>query len=97
MSPQKVVVSLLIFKRLFVCASGVQKATFFRPYLKNTPRQRLLELESIVCSVENLNTFPVVAELTSIGELKLYGAWFDISSGELLTYSLESRTWSKVD
>jgi hypothetical protein len=61
-----------VFLNRFVllCFSGVKDVEYYRPYGKDEPRQKLLELESIVCSVENLNTFPVVAELCSIGKEK---------------------------
>jgi carbonic anhydrase len=55
--------------------------------------QRDLEQESIVCSLENLKSFPTIKELVSIGEISLFGAWFDISSGSLLTYSEQERKW----
>jgi carbonic anhydrase len=46
-------------------------------------RQTALERISIRHSVSNLRTFPYVAELEKAGELNVYGAWFDISTGEL--------------
>ncbi len=47
-------------------------------------RQRALEFSSIRRSVENLRTFPWVAEAERSGALQLHGAWFDIGTGELL-------------
>ncbi|KAB0677585.1 carbonic anhydrase [Aureimonas leprariae] len=46
-------------------------------------RQTALERISIRYSVANLRTFPYVAEREGRGELSIYGAWFDISTGEL--------------
>lgn len=46
-------------------------------------RQRALERVSIRNSIANLRTFPCVRILEERGKLKLHGAWFDISSGEL--------------
>ena len=46
-------------------------------------RQTALERISIRNSINNLRTFPYVAELESTGQLAVHGAWFDISTGEL--------------
>ncbi len=46
-------------------------------------RQRALERISIRFALNNLRTFPCVQILEQKGRLSLYGAWFDISSGEL--------------
>jgi carbonic anhydrase len=46
-------------------------------------RQRSLERISIRFALANLRTFPCVQILESKGRLRLHGAWFDISSGEL--------------
>ena len=48
-----------------------------------TERQTALERISIRYSIANLRTFPYVSALESKGQLSLYGAWFDISTGEL--------------
>jgi carbonic anhydrase len=46
-------------------------------------RQTALERISIRSSINNLRTFPYVAELEAAGKLAVHGAWFDISTGEL--------------
>lgn len=46
-------------------------------------RQTALERISIRNSISNLRTFPYVAELEAAGTLRVHGAWFDISTGEL--------------
>ena len=46
-------------------------------------RQTALERISIRHSLANLRTFPNVQTLEKAGKLKLHGAWFDISTGEL--------------
>lgn len=45
--------------------------------------QKELELEAIKVSLENLRTFPFIAEKEKIGELKLHGAYFGIAQGVL--------------
>lgn len=51
--------------------------------MTQSERQRALERISIRNSISNLRTFPCVRILEEKGKLKLHGAWFDISSGEL--------------
>jgi len=51
--------------------------------LTPTERQTALERISIRNSIDNLRTFPYVAELEASGKLAVHGAWFDISTGEL--------------
>lgn len=46
-------------------------------------RQRALERISIRISIENLLTFPCVRILHERQKIRLSGAWFDISTGEL--------------
>ena len=46
-------------------------------------RQRALELAGIVQSIENLHSFPFVAQAVAAGELRLHGAYFGIATGEL--------------
>ena len=50
-----------------------------------TVSERHTALERILVrnSITNLNTFPWIKSLSDSGELKLHGAWFDISTGEL--------------
>lgn len=46
-------------------------------------RQRALERVSIRNSIANLRSFPCVSILEERGKIRLHGAWFDISTGEL--------------
>ncbi len=46
-------------------------------------RQRCCEHEVVKLSLDNLLTFPWIAERISSGALALHGAWFAIHSGEL--------------
>jgi carbonic anhydrase len=59
-------------------------------------RQQALEFASIKQGIENLRSFPVVANLESIGELGLHGAWFDISTGELFVLDPEKDAFAKA-
>ena len=52
-------------------------------WMTGKERQTALERISIRYSIDNLRTFPFVLADEQAGKLNLYGAWFDISSGEL--------------
>jgi carbonic anhydrase len=47
-------------------------------------RQQFCEHEVIHVSLQNLMTFPWIAERVAAGKLQLHGAWFDIHTGVLL-------------
>jgi carbonic anhydrase len=53
-------------------------------------KQRALELEAIKVSLENLRSFPFIAEREAQGRLKLHGVFFAISEGVL--YLLDQAT-----
>lgn len=46
-------------------------------------KQRALEHEGVRLSLTNLMTFPCVETRVRKGSLRLHGAWFDVSEGEL--------------
>ncbi|GAA4008703.1 carbonic anhydrase [Sphingomonas humi] len=51
--------------------------------------QHALELEGVKVSLDNLRTFPFVAEREAAGRLKLHGCWFAIAEGTL--YELDEK------
>lgn len=51
--------------------------------METAARHRALEFASVRQSIVNLQTFPWIASEVASGALKLHGAWFDISTGEL--------------
>ncbi|MCB1520031.1 MAG: carbonic anhydrase [Hyphomicrobiaceae bacterium] len=59
-------------------------------------RQRALELMSVRRSLENLLTFPFVAEAAANGKLALHGAWFSIAEGQLHWLDGDRRTFSPL-
>jgi carbonic anhydrase len=57
---------------------------------------RRCELESIRTSVENLRTFPFVAEAVKSRDLKILGIYFDLEKGELLELDEASGRFSPI-
>jgi carbonic anhydrase len=62
-----------------------------------TPAERQTSLEriSIRYSLANLRTFPCVRILEEKGRITLYGAWFDISTGELWVMNKETGDFER--
>jgi carbonic anhydrase len=58
--------------------------------------QEKLELEAIKVSLKNLRSFPFIAELENAGLLKLHGAYFGISDGQLRVLNEGSGEFSVV-
>lgn len=58
--------------------------------VKPEHHQQALEHLSIKYSLDNLRTFPFVAEALKRGNLELHGAWFSIAEGELRWLDPES-------
>ncbi|AMS44327.1 carbonate dehydratase [Aminobacter aminovorans] len=59
-------------------------------------RQTALERISIRYSIANLRTFPCVKILEQKGKLELFGAWFDISAGELWVMDRETGDFERT-
>ena len=65
--------------------------------MTTTERQTALERISIRYSLANLRTFPYVEALEGEGKLTLFGAWFDISTGELWVMNRETGDFERPD
>jgi carbonic anhydrase len=52
--------------------------------------------QSIVHSLNNLLTFPFIAEAVAAGKLGVHGAWYDISTGALLAYNRRTDSFVNV-
>ena len=66
-------------------------------WMTNTERQTALERIAIRHSVDNLRTFPCVSILEGKDRLKLHGAWFDISTGELWVMDSETGDFERPE
>jgi carbonic anhydrase len=74
-------------------AEAVASTTVMTP----TERETALERISVRYSLNNLRTFPQIKEREEQGELTLYGAWFDISTGELWVMNKETGDFERPD
>ena len=55
-----------------------------------------LEQEAVLTSLENLMTFPFVADRVTTGNLELHGLWVDIGDGTLQSYDADTKTFVAV-
>jgi carbonic anhydrase len=62
----------------------------------DTTRIAALEKESVLVSLENLMTFPFVAEAVKDGKLSLHGLWNHIGDGGLEAYNPEKNSFLPV-
>lgn len=59
-------------------------------------QQRALEKDSVLISLENLMTFPFVADEVNSGRMTLHGLWTDIGEGSLECYDSVLGAFSAV-
>jgi carbonic anhydrase len=59
-------------------------------------RQQALEHASVRQSLRNLESFPFIRERVGGGRLRLYGAYFDIADGRLLSLDQDSGRFTAV-
>ena len=59
--------------------------------LPDAEQVHALELMAVRVSLDNLMTFPFVADAVAAGELSLHGLWHDIRDGELLMLAEDDR------
>ena len=52
--------------------------------------------QSIVHSLNNLLTFPFIAEAVAAGKLEVHGAWHDVGTGTMMAYSSDTDNFIKV-
>ncbi|MCO5064414.1 MAG: carbonic anhydrase [Rhizobiaceae bacterium] len=65
--------------------------------MTSSERQTALERISIRYSLDNLRSFPCVKILEQKERLSLYGAWFDISTGELWAMNSETGDFERPE
>lgn len=72
-----------------------QVATY--SFLTQVERETVLERLSVRNSIKNLRTFPYISEREADGRLRVHGAWFDISTGELWVMDNETGDFSRPE
>jgi carbonic anhydrase len=85
-----------ISRWMSIAASARERILVELPEKDANLQQRAVELASIRLSLENLHSFPFIAERLTANELSLYGWYFDLGEGELLGYNAVSETFEKL-
>ena len=55
------------------------------------------EKEAIICSLENLRTFPFVEEAIAQRNMNLFGIYFDLEQGQLLEYDESEKVFKQLE
>ncbi len=66
------------------------------PDADDSEHARCCEKNAVLVSMENLMTFPFVAERVNAGTLALHGWYFDIAEGTLLAYDPATKTFAPI-
>lgn len=59
-------------------------------------KQRALEQAVILVSLNNLMTFPWIAERVAAGDLQIHGWYFDLKSGQIFRYKEKTQSFEKI-
>lgn len=61
-----------------------------------SPRDQLSQL-NVLAQIENLKTYPQVAERLASGALRLHGWWFDIATGHVFAFASDVQKFVIID
>ncbi len=59
-------------------------------------RHRFCEQETVKVSLDNLRTFPWIAERVAAGQLRLHGWYYDLSRGSLMRLDTTTQAFSDI-
>jgi len=67
-------------------------------YLDTSPelKQRIMEKENVLEQLKNLETYPFIAQALEQGEVYLHGWYYDIGTGEVLSFNPVSDRFEKI-
>ena len=68
----------------------------FYPDSSTISCQQIAERENILLQLKNLQTYPFVDKALKEGEVYLHGWYYDIGSGNILTYNPETDIFEKI-
>jgi carbonic anhydrase len=61
-----------------------------------SPQDQLSQL-NVISQIENLKTYPQVAERLTAGSLRLHGWWFDVATGNVYAFEPEAQRFVVID
>lgn len=80
-----------------IAASAKEKVLAELPGKDAQLQQRAVEQSAILLSLENLHSFPWIAQRIAAATLALHGWYFDLHSGELLEYRPDAGLFQKIN
>ena len=80
-----------------IAAEAYRRTKNEMPDADGETEARCCEKNSVLVSLENLMTFPFIAERVKDGRLTLHGWYLDIVEGTLLSYDPEKKSFKKID
>ncbi|MDG1457655.1 MAG: carbonic anhydrase [Pseudoprimorskyibacter sp.] len=91
-APQLEAETSFVGRWIDILRPGYDRVTARNP--KNTARA--LEKEGVLVSLENLMSFPFVADAVEAGGLSLHGLWIDIGSGDVEHWNPSSGNFERL-
>ncbi|MCL3881798.1 carbonic anhydrase [Marivita sp. GX14005] len=92
-APELEETSSFVGRWMDILRPGYDRVADVRP---ESDQVRALEKESVIVSLENLMSFPFIANAVKDETLTLHGLWTDIGEGSLEHYEPASRTFKPV-
>jgi len=86
----------LIGRWMAIAKPAYERAKSRHPDADNDTLAAELEKDSILASLDNLMTFPMVRERVKSGDLKLHGWYFDITNGTLRGWNPRTRRFEEL-
>ncbi|BCB95462.1 carbonic anhydrase [Dissulfurispira thermophila] len=68
----------------------------YYPNAQGESRQRIVEEENILAQLQNIQTYPFVAQALEQGSLHLHGWYYDIGSGSMFAYNPEKDIFEEI-
>ncbi|MDH4184413.1 MAG: carbonic anhydrase [Nitrospinota bacterium] len=82
-----------ISRWMSIAAPALERVLAETPGADKAAQLLALEQSSILLSLDNLRSFPFIAERIAAGKLSLHGWYFDLAAGDLLEYHAEHESF----
>ena len=85
-----------ISRWMSMAVEAVERVDHGHPHLDGDDRYRACEQSCVLVSLDNLMTFPWIAERVTDGRLRLHGWYFNLAEGELQRYDTEKKAFEPI-
>ncbi|MGE0764184.1 MAG: carbonic anhydrase [Bdellovibrionales bacterium] len=80
-----------------IARSALNRVEARSPHLDLDGKCKECEMEGIITSLENLKTFPFVAQAVQEGRLSLFGIYFDLEQGQLFELEESANSFRQIE